>query len=148
MTRLHAVHDHVVKKSDATAYTGPVIHAINYAPTWQGWNPKTQAFFDSDFANDGMAGLWGAQGRNDLGKIAADGFNVVRLYDWSPSRSDNGGTDNAHLNFLNYAYSLKPDDGYSQHLMTIVPVGAYFLSNDKYAWSQGNGKRSTPPTRC
>jgi hypothetical protein len=145
-----------------------VIHAINYAPTWQGWSAETpkgqplSAFFDSDFANDGMVDLWGrenggvpdlnpnnmtdgSQGRNDLATIAAEGYNVVRLYDWSPTRSDNGGTDNAHLNFLNYAYSLKPNDGYSQHLQVIVPVSAYFLSNDHYAWAFGNKEGYTDP---
>jgi hypothetical protein len=143
------------------SYSGPLIHAVNYSPTWNGWS-ASGAFFDSDFASDATVDIWGrekngvpdlspnnmtdgSQGRNDLANIAAAGFNVVRLYDWSPTRSDNGGTDNAHDNFLNYAYSLRPNDGYSQHLQVIVPVSAYFLSNDKYAWSGGNSQGYTDP---
>src|SRR5262249_24414273 len=104
-------------------YHGKVIHAINYSPTWHGWNPHSipPAFFDSDFAHDGAAALWGrvkdgkpelnpqpndgSRGRNDLKTIADAGFNLVRLYDWGPSRTNAGGpTDGAHRNFLKYAY--------------------------------------------
>jgi hypothetical protein len=149
-------------------YGGPVIHAMNYSPTWHGWNPHSlpPAFFDSDFAHDGAAALWGrvkngkpdlnlatnktdgSRGRNDLATIAAKGFNLVRLYDWGPSRTNAGGPkDGAHLNFLKYAYSLKPNDGYSHHLKVIVPVSAYFLSNDHFAWAFANSEGYTDPVK-
>jgi hypothetical protein len=142
-----------------------VIHAINYSPTWQGFQ-ATGSFFDSDFANDGVVALWGrekngkpdlnpatnmtngSQGRNDLATIAAEGFNVVRLYNWSPSRAPVGGpAASAHWNFLRYAAQLKPNDGSSDHLGVIVPVSDYFLSNDKFAWSGGNSQGYFDPIK-
>jgi hypothetical protein len=149
----------------ATAYNGPVIHAINYSPTWQGFQP-TGSFFDSDFANDAFVALWGrekggkpdlnpatnttdgSRGRNDLATIAGEGFNVVRLYNWSPTRQPVGGpADSAHWNFLRYAEKLKPNDGYSSHLGVIVPVSDYFISNDRYAWSPGNAQGYFDPIK-
>jgi hypothetical protein len=141
-----------------------VIHAINYSPTWQGFQ-AVGAFFDSDFANDAFVDLWGrerkgkpdlnpaanttdgSQGRNDLATIAAEGFNVVRLYNWSPTRQAVKGPfgnfpappDSAHWNFLRYAAQLKPNDGASDHLGVIVPVSDYFLSNDQFAWGSSKG---------
>src|SRR5262249_15466536 len=90
----------------------------------------------------------GSRGRNDLKTIADAGFNLVRLYDWGPSRTNAGGpTDGAHRNFLKYAYSLKPNDGYSQHPEVIVPVSAYFLSNDHFAWAFANSQGYTDPVK-
>jgi hypothetical protein len=145
-------------------HLGHLIHAINYSPTWQGFT-ATGSIFDSDFANDAFVDLWGrekngkpdlnpatnmtddSRGRNDLATIAAEGFNVVRLYNWSPTRQVlvNGFPDSAHVKFLRYAQALKPNDGVSQHLSVIVPVSNYFLSNDKFAWSGGNDQGYLDP---
>jgi hypothetical protein len=149
----------------ARHHLGPVIHAINYSPTWQGFQP-TGSFFDSDFAHVGVVDLWGrqkngkpdlnpatnktdgSQGRNDLATIADAGFNVVRLYNWSPTRAPvRGPADSAHWDFLRYAARLKPNDGSSDHLGVIVPVSDYFLSNDKYAWSGGNAQGYLDPVK-
>ncbi len=147
------------------AYHGPVIHGINYSPTWQGFQP-TGSFFDSDFANDAFVDLWGrekggkpelnpmtntgagSRGRNDLAAIAEEGFNLVRLYNWSPTRQNLGAPpDSAHWNFLRYAERLKPHDGYSSHLGVVVPVSDYFVSNDKFAWSAGNAQGYFDPVK-
>jgi hypothetical protein len=160
-----AARHHRPARAATAAYQGPVVHAINYSPTWQGFQP-TGSFFDSDFANDAFVGLWGrekggkpelnpktntrdgSRGRNDLATIANEGFNVVRLYNWSPTRRKVGGAlDSAHWNFLRYAEKLKPNDGYSQHLGVIVPVSDYFVSNDKFAWSAGNAQGYFDPIK-
>jgi hypothetical protein len=138
------------------AYTGPTYRGVDYAPTWPGWvnDPaKIWQLRDSDFANDAFASLWGkgyqlppagdtsqpfnngTNYRNDLGTIANDGFNLVRLYDWGMARGTTAASPNVgldHINFLNYANSLG--------IKTVVPVSNYFLSNDQYAW---NGKTPT-----
>ena len=89
---------------------------------------------DSDFANVSFKGLWGVaqnnQGRNDLATIGGAGFNLVRLYNWGPSRQGTEGALNAHIPFLDYAHA--------QGLKVIVPVSNYFLGNDKYSWNGQN----------
>jgi hypothetical protein len=146
-------------------HLGHVIHAVNYSPTWQGF-AAGGAFFDSDFASDATVALWGrakhgkpninpqtnktdgSQGRDDLATIADAGFNVVRLYNWSPTRQPvNGPADSAHWNFLRYAEHLKPNDGASSHLGVIIPVSDYFMSNDKFAWSGGNSQGYFDPIK-
>ena len=79
----------------------------------------------------------GANYRNDLGTIASDGFNLVRLYNWdmargtSADRPSNTGLD--HINFLNYASTLG--------LKIVVPVSDFFLSNDQYAWNRQDARQ-------
>jgi hypothetical protein len=111
---------------------GQVIHAIDYSPTFEHFVPGG-VFFDSDFANDAFVKLWGelgGVGRNDLKTMHDEGFNMVRLYNWSPTRAPvDGPADSGHYNFLRYAADLG--------LSVMVPVSDYFISNDKYAWSSG-----------
>lgn len=113
------------------AYSGPKLYGIDYSPTWQGWSakPLTQ-FEDSDFANGAFKGLWGMagnQGRNDLQKIQDGGFNVVRLYNWGPSRGSAAGKNDAHDVFLKSAKD--------HNLKVMVPVSNFFLSNSEWAWN-------------
>jgi hypothetical protein len=119
---------------------------------------------DSDFATDAFQSLWANQRmplqasdtgsqlpgdpangpnpmlpantvfRDDLGTIAKDGFNLVRLYDWNPSRDWTGSAGVGHLNFLNYANSLKVNNGSSETLKVMVPVSDYFIGNNAGAW--------------
>jgi hypothetical protein len=119
------------------SYSGPIIHAIDYSPTWSGWTFKNAPqLSDSDFFNSAFKGLWAQnanrQGRNDLATMASTGFNLVRLYDWGPTRgwepSQDRGT--AHLGFLTQAQSMS--------MKVMVPVSNYFLGDDRYAWNHRN----------
>jgi len=120
------------------AYTGPVIHSIDYSPTWPNWVHPSDALNqlnDSDFANSSFVGLWGTndgEGRNDLKTIQDGGYNSIRMYNWGPTRGwvsvggEGIGYGTAHRSFL--------EDAYNKGLKVIVPVSNYFLSNDRYAW--------------
>jgi hypothetical protein len=123
---------------ETPAYTGPVIHSIDYGATWPNWIHPSDALNqlnDSDFANSSFVGLWGndnGQGRNDLQTMQLGGYNSVRLYNWGPTRGwvsvgDGTGYGTGHRSFLETAYN----DG----LKVIVPVSNYFLSNAQYAWA-------------
>ncbi len=110
------------------------IHGMVYNPTWTTWTPGGAGqLSDEDFFNDSFQGLWdnGSDGtntyRNDLGTIVSGGFNLVRLFNWGPTRGWNGSSGTAHLKFLDYALSLG--------LKVIVPISNYFLSDDTYAWA-------------
>lgn len=119
-------------------------YGICYSPTWTTWAPPysnsgpTAQFSDADFFNDSFPALWntGSDGtndyRNDLGTIGGGSFNLVRLYDWGPTRGWNSTTSvgSAHLNFLNYAST--------NGLQVVVPISNYFLSDDTYAWAGQN----------
>lgn len=129
-------------------YTGKFYRGVDYHGSWPGWNsvPATQTE-DSDFANDAFASLWGkgyqaapagdpsqpanngTNYRDDLGTIAKDGFNLIRLYDWNMARGTTATSDVGldHLNFLNYAKSLG--------IKVVVPVSNFFLSNNEFAWN-------------
>jgi hypothetical protein len=132
------------------AYTGPIYRGVDYSPTWPGWSPDASGMqtSDSDLANDAFASLWGKQYqpapagdlsvpkdnggnyRNDLGTIASDGFNLVRLYNWGPARGTSPADDLKgldHINFLNYAKTLG--------LKIIVPVSDFFLNDTKFSWN-------------
>jgi hypothetical protein len=128
-------------------YTGQTYRGVDYAPTWPDWKVGAGQLQDSDFANDAFASLWGnkyyaatqpsfstpanngTNYRDDLGTIAKDGFNLVRLYDWDMARGTAATSDTGldHINFLNYAQSLG--------IKVVVPVSNYFLSNDPYSWN-------------
>ncbi len=94
----------------------------------------TNQLQDSDFFNAAFQGLWGTaatnQGRNDLSTMQNTGFNLVRLYNWGPTRGWNGSSGTDHLGFLNQALA----DG----MTVMVPVSDYFLGNDQYAWNGQN----------
>ena len=138
------------------AYTGPIYRGIDYNPTWPNWtqgpgekdvNLRLQTF-DSDMANDAFASLWGKKYqaapagdspfsvpatnsiyRDDLGKIASDGFNLVRLYNWDVARGTSPAQQNKgldHLNFLNYAKELG--------IKVVVPVSDFFLNDTEFSW--------------
>jgi hypothetical protein len=121
------------------AYTGPVIHSIDYGATWPNWKHPSDAlnqFNDSDFANSSFAGLWGQDGgvgRNDLKTMHDGGYNSIRLYNWGPTRGwvsvadDAIGYGTAHRSFL--------EEADKNGLKVIVPVSNYFLSNDQFAWA-------------
>ena len=139
-------------------YTGKTFRGVDYNPTWPGWtqgpgandvNQRLQTF-DSDMANDAFAALWGkgyqpspagnapfsvpfnngTNYRDDLGTIAHEGFNLVRLYNWDVARGTSTSQQLAgldHVNFLTYAQSLG--------LKVVVPVSDYFLNNDQFSWN-------------
>jgi hypothetical protein len=92
----------------------------------------TDQLSDSDFANSSFAGLWGTastgQGRNDLATIAGGGYNLVRLYNWGPSRGWESGEGTAHRGFLAAAGKLG--------MQVQVPVSNYFLGSDEHAWGE------------
>jgi hypothetical protein len=105
---------------------------------------------DSDFFNSAFQGLWGTdpktgKGRDDLGTMASTGFDLIRLYNWGPTRGNENNnppqppqTDfQAHTSFLNTAY-------YGLHMQVMVPVSNFFLSNAPFAWLDGNGNPVDP----
>jgi hypothetical protein len=110
-------------------------HGVCYSPTWTTYRPPynnegPQAqFSDADFANISFQALWNFGGnlRNDLGTLGSASFNLVRLYNWGPTRGWNGLRGDAHMPFLDYATK--------QGLRVIVPISNYFLSNAEYAWN-------------
>ncbi|HEU4885589.1 MAG TPA: hypothetical protein VFT45_25315 [Longimicrobium sp.] len=120
-------------------------YGICYNPTWPGYTasysnsgPDAQ-FSDADFFNVSFQGFWntgtdtsGNAYRADLATIGGGGFNLVRLYNWGPTRGWNSatGVGTAHLDFLDYAST--------NGLKVVVPVSNYFLSDDQYAWNRQN----------
>lgn len=114
-----------------TTYKGLKQYGAAYNPTWPNWSPTANPQLnDSDFFNSAFAGLWGTdgtgQGRNDLTTISNSGVNLVRLYNWGPSRKGPSGRFDAHQSFLDKANQLG--------MKVIVPVSDYFLSSSQYAW--------------
>lgn len=88
-------------------------------------NP-TGAFFDSDATADVFQPLWGSKdgcGRNDLEAMAAQGVNLVRLYDYNYQRGSGKWTTagNGHIAFLDKAQSLG--------IKVIIPVSNYNFKN-------------------
>ncbi|CAM5788878.1 hypothetical protein ACFOHU_07245 [Ottowia pentelensis] len=88
--------------------------------------PPTGAFFDSDTTAEAFQALWGSKngcGRNDLEAMAAQGINLVRLYDYNYQRGsdkwETGG--NGHIAFLDKAQSLG--------IKVIIPVSNYNFKN-------------------
>ena len=119
-------------------------YGVCYSPTWTTWSPPysnsgTDAqFSDADFFNSSFQALWntgsdsnGNVYRDDLATIAS-AFNLVRLYNWDPTRGWDSSTSvgSAHLGFLNYASA--------EGLQVIIPISNYFLSDDTYAWDGNN----------
>ncbi len=107
-----------------------------FAQTWRGvaysaipakfLAPPTGAFFDSDTTAEAFQALWGSKngcGRNDLETMAAQGINLVRLYDYNYQRGsdkwETGG--NGHIAFLDKAQSLG--------IKVIIPVSNYNFKN-------------------
>ncbi|MCO5116590.1 MAG: cellulase family glycosylhydrolase [Burkholderiaceae bacterium] len=107
-----------------------------FAQTWRGvaysaipakfLAPPTGAFFDSDTTADAFQALWGSKngcGRNDLEAMAAQGINLVRLYDYNYQRGskdwETGG--NGHIAFLDKAQALG--------IKVIIPVSNYNFKN-------------------
>ena len=92
------------------------IKAMSYQPAPSNYTPGSGIFFDTDFFNDDFNALWSSanSGRNDLATMAADGVNLLHLYDWNPQRS--------HTNFLNAAQAAG--------ISVAVPVSNYFITND------------------
>lgn len=119
------------------SYSGLKVEGVNYVPTWPGWNSNaSQQFSDSDLYGSGYQGLWGTlpsgQGRNDLATISSAGFNLVRAFNWGPTRGWNPATQggNDHIPFL--------DQAQAQNEKVIVPVSNYFLSDDQFSWNNQN----------
>ncbi len=115
-----------------------ILHGINYNPTWKGWTPGGKGqLSDSDFFNDAFEALWNKgetsgktphEYRNDLGTISHAGLNLIRLFNWGPTRGWNGTKGIAHINALDRAHQLG--------IKVIVPVSNYFLSDDTYSWNE------------
>ena len=69
---------------------------MNYDPNPIGYTqgrPPPQLYYDSDFFHASFAALWGDKpahdhnpGRGDLKKMAEQGVNFVRLYNWNAER--------------------------------------------------------------
>lgn len=118
------------------------IHGVNYVPTWPGWFPTggTQ-LEDSDFYTDAFRALWGTDangnGRNDLQVISGTGFNLVRLFNWGPTRGwvDATKTGTAHVDSSIAGLQSFLDAASSQGVQVIVPVSNYFLGDDQYSWA-------------
>lgn len=128
-----------------TTYAGARQYGVSYSPTWPNWAPTANTqLFDSDFANDAFKGLWDVdatgQGRRDLTSIQQNaGFNLVRLYDWSPTRGASTG-NSAHISFLDKAQQLG--------LRVMVPISDYFLGDAEFSWNGAqitNYDRSSAP---
>lgn len=122
--------------TDSATDAPAILKGMNYSPSWRTWQPGgTGQLSDADFFNDSFQALWnkGENGsnanRDDLGTIAAAGVNLIRLYNWGPTRGWDATkkVGSGHINALNYANSL--------NIQVIVPVSNYFLSDDQYAWN-------------
>ncbi len=88
-------------------------------------NP-TGPFFDSDATSAAFQALWGSKdgcGRNDLEAMAAQGVNLVRLYDYNYQRGSDEWTTggNGHIPFLDKAQALG--------IKVIIPVSNYNFKN-------------------
>jgi len=94
-----------------------------------------EPFFDSDTTADAFQAQWGSKdgcGRNDLEAMAAQGVNLVRLYDYNYQR---GSTEwetagKGHIAFLDKAEQLG--------IKVIIPVSNYNFKNqagDAHPWS-------------
>lgn len=107
-----------------------------FSQTWRGvaysaipakfLKAPTGAFFDSDITADAFQAIWGSKngcGRNDLETMAAQGVNLVRLYDYNYQRgSDKWQTGGSgHIAFLDKAQSLG--------IKVIIPVSNYNFKN-------------------
>ncbi len=84
------------------------------------------AFFDSDTTASAFQALWGSKdgcGRNDLEAMAAQGVNLVRLYDYNYQRgSDKWMTaGSGHIAFLDKAQELG--------IKVIIPISNYNFRN-------------------
>lgn len=136
-------------------FTAATAKGIVYSPTWPTFTPGGPGqLSDSDFFDDAFQGLWntGSQGsnqyRNDLATMGNANFNLVRLYNWGPTRGWGAPATawpsqwqiptktpppppfergNGHINALDYALQ--------NGMQVIVPVSNYFLSDDKFAWN-------------
>ncbi|MBF0170654.1 MAG: hypothetical protein HQK87_06145, partial [Nitrospinae bacterium] len=94
-------------------------------------NAPTGHFFDSDMTADNFQSIWGSKdgcGRNDLATMAANGVNLVRLYDYNYVRgaSAYGQVGYGHIAFLDKAQALG--------IKVIIPISNWNFSNDRYAW--------------
>jgi hypothetical protein len=130
-----------------------LLYGVCYSPTWSTYKPERNdgplaQFSDNDFFNTSFTALWNSpvtanpntsKWRGDLKTMLGAGFNLLRLYNWGPTRGWNGTKGIEHLGFLSDAYKLRSD------VKVIVPVSNYFLSSDTYAWGKDkNGKASLP----
>lgn len=127
----------------APGYSLMPIQGAAYQPTPSNYEPcGSCAFYDTDFYNSDFSALWSTAngGRGDLATLAADGVNLLHLYDWNPSRN--------HLPFLNEANA----DG----IKVAVPVSDYFVAGDAneaadiasilgQVYVDANGNASTTP---
>ncbi|HEY8584757.1 MAG TPA: hypothetical protein VIL49_17480, partial [Capillimicrobium sp.] len=98
------------------------IKAMSYQPAPSNYTPGSGIFFDTDFFNDGFSALWSSAsgGRGDLATMAADGVNLLHLYDWNPQRD--------HTAFLNAARA--------NGISVAVPISNYFVGSDVPAIAQ------------
>lgn len=107
-----------------------------FSKTWRGvaysaipaqfTNAPGGAFFDSDTTAAAFQAQWGSKdgcGRNDLEAMAAQGVNLVRLYDYNYQRgSDKWMTaGNGHIPFLDKAQELG--------IKVIIPISNYNFKN-------------------
>lgn len=118
------------------------LQGVNYVPTWPGWFPTGGSQLeDSDFYTDAFRALWdvdgSGQGRRDLQTISDTGFNLVRLFNWGPTRGwvDAIKSGTAHVNSTIAGLQSFLDLSYSQGTKVVVPVSNYFLGDDQYSWA-------------
>jgi len=115
---------------------GPAAGSDVFSQTWRGvaysaipakfMSNPTGAFFDSDMTAEAFQALWGSKdgcGRNDLEAMAAQGVNLVRLYDYNYQRGSVKWTTagNGHIAFLDKAQELG--------IKVIIPISNYNFKN-------------------
>src|SRR4051812_43623193 len=90
----------------AKAYGLVGLKGMDYEPapsdySTSGGSPSADKYWDTDFANLDFKMLWSLCGRNDLGTMASQGINFIKLYNWSSTNGlgPNGGC-RQHIPFL------------------------------------------------
>jgi hypothetical protein len=113
------------------------------------FNIYTRQLEDSDFYNEAWWPLWDQRsgvGRNDLQTIRNDGYNLIRLYNWNPARSNYNFVNPPttpdfaeHRSFLDKVASFPHTITINGHtfddggLKVVVPVSNYFLGNAEWS---------------
>lgn len=91
------------------------LRGVIYKPAPSDYDGKGNGlYFDSDFTNEDFDAMWGPDGRNDIGKLAAAGVNFLHIYDWNQP-----GSGRRHTSFLNYCQQ--------KGVSVAVPVSAWYV---------------------
>jgi hypothetical protein len=111
----------------AKAYGLIGLKGMDYEPapsdySTAGGPPSSNKYWDTDFANFDFKMLWSECGRNDLGTMASQGINFIKLYNWSSTNGlgPNGGC-RQHIPFL--------DDALLHGMKVGVPLSNFILAS-------------------